>query len=63
MLCVQYNVRDVNGRLSLPLPLEFLSQLEETVLYLIFNVRVQFFLPAHKLRLRILLLSWHRSRW
>ena len=62
MLSVQHHVRYVYGRLALTLALELLPQLEEPVLDLVLDVRVELLLPADQLRLRILLLGRHGRR-
>ena len=61
MFRVKHDMRHVYGRFALALSLELLPQLEKPVLNLIFHVRVEFFLTAYELRLRVLLLRRHRS--
>jgi hypothetical protein len=51
VLCVEDNVGNVDGGLSLAGALKFLAKLEKAVLYLIFNEGVKFLLPADQLRL------------
>jgi hypothetical protein len=51
VLCVEDNVGDVDGRLTLTCALKFLAELEKAVLDLIFNEGVKFLLSADQFRL------------
>jgi hypothetical protein len=59
MLGVENHVRHIDGGFTLSLALEFLPQLKEPVLNLVFNGGVKFLLPADQLWLG----GWDRRDW